>query len=83
MDCAQNTYTRPSGRIALGCLQFCSLDGKVASRGFRHSNPQVAMPGGIITLRVERSDGSILSYEYNARVNSRDTYDNYIKRKKE
>lgn len=33
-------------------------------------------------VTVERSDGSILSYEYNAGGNSRDTYENYIKRKK-
>lgn len=62
---------------------FSGPDERTARQGLRHSNPQVAMPSGIIIMStVETGDGNILSYEYNAGVNSRDTYDNYIKRKK-
>lgn len=62
---------------------FSGEDERTAEKGFRHSNPQIAMPSGIIIMStVETENGNVLSYEYNARINSRNTYDNYIKRKK-
>lgn len=62
---------------------FSPEDERTARKGIKHANPQAAMPERIIIMStVETEKGGILSYEYNAGLNTRNTYDNYVKRKK-